>query len=161
MKIGVLSDTHLSGVTRELEEIYNRYLADTDLILHAGDIVSAELIDFLSAHSFYGVCGNMDPAEVCDRLPPKWVLEVGGLKLGLIHGWGSSKGLEDRIRQEFQDVDAIVYGHSHRPANQVREGILFFNPGTATGHSSAGIHTIGILQVDDTIRGEIITLDFL
>jgi len=159
MKIGVLSDTHLSGVTRELEEIYNRYLADTDLILHAGDIVSTELIDFFAVHRFHGVYGNMDPAEVHDRLPPKKLIELGDFRLGLIHGWGSSAGLEDRIRNEFQNVDAIVYGHSHRPANHLRDGVLFFNPGTATGHSSTGTHTIGILQVDDAIRGEIITLD--
>jgi putative phosphoesterase len=61
MKIGVLSDTHLNHVTNELKEIYDRYLSDTDLILHAGDIVSIEVVDFLSRNKFHGVHGNMDP----------------------------------------------------------------------------------------------------
>ena len=92
-------------------------------------------------------------------LPGKKVVELGPYRLGLIHGYGPSRGLDDRIRAEFQDVDVIVYGHSHRAANYVREGILLFNPGTATGFSSSNDHSVGILEVDETIRGEIISIE--
>jgi putative phosphoesterase len=158
MKIGVLSDTHLHRVTREFKEIYETYLSDKDVILHAGDIVSSELIDFLSIKRFYGVYGNMDPVEVRENLPSKNVIELGTYRLGIIHGWGSSDDLEDRIWPEFQNVDVIVYGHSHRAANHIRDGVLFFNPGTATGFTSSGVHSIGVLELDDAIHGKIITL---
>ncbi len=158
MKIGVLSDTHLHQVTKEFEEIYKKYLSDKDIILHAGDVVSTELIDFLSKKKCHCVFGNMDPFELRGMLPRKKVINLGHYRLGLIHGWGSPDGLEDRIWPEFQDVDLIVYGHSHRVANHIRKGVLFFNPGTATGFASSGINSIGILEVDDTIHGKIITL---
>jgi len=158
MKIGVLSDTHLSRVTKEFKEIYEMYLSDKDMILHAGDVVSTALIEFLGKKKFHGVYGNMDPLEVREMLPDKKVIELGPYKLGIIHGWGSPAGLEDRILPEFQDVDVIVYGHSHRAVNYIREGVLFFNPGAATGFTSSGVNSIGVLELDDTIQGKIITL---
>lgn len=156
IRIGVISDTHLHEVTQQLEEIYDKYLSQKDIILHAGDFVSPEVIDFLSRKTFHGVHGNMDPSEIKELLPRKKVLELGSYRLGLIHGWGPSGGLEERIWPEFHDVDVIVYGHSHHEANQIREGVLLFNPGTATGYSSASRHTIGMLELSDTIQGEII-----
>ena len=159
MKIGVLSDTHLRGVNKWFREIYERYLSDKDLILHAGDVVSTEIVDFLSQKDFKGVYGNMDPIEVQERLAAKSVIELGPYRIGLIHGWGASGGLEDRIWAEFENVDVIVYGHSHHTANHLRDDVLLFNPGTATGYSSSGIHSIGVLELDHTIRGKIITLD--
>ncbi|MBW2614897.1 MAG: metallophosphoesterase family protein [Deltaproteobacteria bacterium] len=158
MKIGVISDTHLGRVTREFEQIYDRYLSDKDLILHAGDITSTVIVDFLSRKDFHGVYGNMDPYDVRDMLPDKKVIELGPYRLGLIHGGGPSAGLEGRVWSEFQNVDVIVYGHSHKAVNHVREGVLVFNPGTASGFSSSGIHSIGILELGDTIQGEIVTL---
>ena len=159
MKIGVLSDTHLRGVTKGFREIYEKYLSDKDLILHAGDVVSTEIVDFLSQKNFKGVYGNMDPIAVQKRLSAKSVIELGPYRIGLIHGWGASAGLEDRIWGAFQNVDVIVYGHSHHNANHLRDNVLLFNPGTATGFSSSGTHSIGILEVDQKICGKIITLD--
>ncbi len=101
----------------------------------------------------------MDPIEVQERLTAKSVIELGPYRIGLIHGWGAYAGLEDRIWAEFQNVDVIVYGHSHHAANHLRDDVLLFNPGTATGYSSSGIHSIGVLELDRTIRGKIITLD--
>lgn len=158
IKIGVLSDTHLHRVTKELREIYDNYLSEKDVILHAGDVVSPEIIDFLSRKTFHGVHGNMDPSEIKELLPGKKIVELGQYRMGLIHGWGSSAGLEDRIWSEFYDVDVIVYGHSHHEVNRIREGVLLFNPGTATGYSSSSRHTIGMLELSDTIRWEIVTL---
>jgi len=159
MKIGVLSDTHLHRSERDLRLLFDRYLVDVDLILHAGDYVSSDIIVFLSRKPFHGVRGNMDSLEVKMSLPEKKVIELEGYRIGLIHGWGSPEGLENRIMDEFRDVDAIVYGHSHKPANHVSEGVLFFNPGTVTGFSPKGIHTFGILECGDTLHGEIIQID--
>ena len=159
IKIGVISDTHLNGVTKEFAAICEDHLFDKDLIFHAGDIVSTEVVEFLGKKEFYGVHGNMDPMEVKDMLPAKKIIEIGPYKLGLIHGGGPSSGLEERVRNEFFGVDAIIYGHSHHAVNHVKEGVLLFNPGTATGFTSSGIHSIGVLEVDDDgIRGEILPL---
>ncbi len=157
MKIGVLSDTHLHQVTEALIHIYDQYLSDKDLILHAGDIVSLEVVNFLAKKKeFHGVCGNMDPLEVKHLLPEKEILDLAGYRLGLVHGWGQPEGLEARIATQFQEVDIIVYGHSHRAANHVENGVLFFNPGTATGYSAKAGHSIGALELTETIRGDII-----
>ena len=158
MKIGVLSDTHLRQVTEEFIAIYDKYLSDKDIILHAGDVVSPEVIDFFNAKDFHGVYGNMDPLEVKRFLPEKKVINLDGYSLGLIHGGGRSDDLEDRILPLFNGVDVIVYGHSHIASNHMRDGGLLFNPGTATGYSSSGNHSIGVLELGDSVRGEIIAL---
>lgn len=158
LKIGVLSDTHLHGVTKSFRDIYEKYIKGMDIILHAGDFVNVEVADFLNGENFHGVHGNMDPFDVREMLPPKKLIELGHYRIGLMHGWGSSKGLEERVRPEFQNPDVIVYGHSHRPANHMKDGVLFFNPGTAIGYSSNGVHTIGVIHVGDEIYGEIINV---
>lgn len=158
VKIGVLSDTHLSRVTKEFKSIFDEYLSEVDLIFHAGDFVSTEIVEFLGRKEFRGVQGNMDSMAVRDLLPEKTLIELGEYKIGMIHGWGPGAGLEERVRDQFQGVDAIVYGHSHRPANHMKDGILLFNPGTAMGYTSSGIHSLGLLELGDTIRGEIVRL---
>jgi putative phosphoesterase len=157
-RVGVLSDTHLRRVTKDFAEIVDRHLSDTDIILHAGDYVSYEVVRFLSKRNFHGVHGNMDALDIKETLPEKVVIEVGPWKVGLIHGWGPSKGLEERIWTEFQSVDVIVYGHAHRVANHWREGVLLFNPGTATGYNPSGSNSLGILEFGDAVRGEIIDI---
>jgi hypothetical protein len=159
VRIGVLSDTHLHRVTPEIKGIYDQYLSGVDLIMHAGDFTSPAIVSFLDKGAFHGVYGNMDPLEVKRMLPEKKVVSVGPYRIGLIHGWGSSKGLENRIWDEFHGVDVIVYGHSHQAANHVREGVLLFNPGTATGYALAGAHSIGVLECGDVVQGDIIQLD--
>ena len=159
MKIGVISDTHLQGVDSRLSDIYGNYFADTDLILHAGDIVSMEVVDFLSSKPLHVVQGNMDNKEIKEKFPRTKIIEVQGFRLGLIHGWGSPVGIEKRIKSEFKNVHAIIYGHSHRAVNHIVNDILFFNPGTATGFSISGSHSIGILYIGTNIQGEIITIE--
>ncbi|MBW2708679.1 MAG: metallophosphoesterase family protein [Deltaproteobacteria bacterium] len=156
MRIGVLSDTHLYQVTQELVDIYNIYLSDVDMIIHAGDIVSSSIVDFLEKGVFHGVQGNMDPLEIKALLPEKKIVDVGNFSLGIVHGWGPASGLEERILPLFPKVDVIIYGHSHIASNHEKNGVLFFNPGTATGYSASGVNSIGILEVTETVKGHII-----
>ena len=156
MRVGVLSDTHLSRVSRDLRDIVDRSLAGVEMILHAGDYVSQDVVELFRGMNFHGVRGNMDSVEVRLGLTEKEVIRIGSWRVGLIHGWGPAAGLEDRIRRQFQDVDVIVYGHSHRPANHTSEGILWFNPGTATGYTGSGPHSVGVLEFGDEVHGEII-----
>jgi len=159
MKIAVLSDTHISTVTKELIQIYTNYLKDADMILHAGDIVSYDVVAFLSRGNFHGVSGNMDPYDVREVLPVKKVVQACSRRIGLIHGWGFSGDLEQRVSAEFDDVDVIVYGHSHRAANHVKGNILFFNPGSAIGYNPSSPRSIGFLEIEgEEVRGRILKL---
>lgn len=157
MKIGVMSDTHLSDVTDELKAIVEERFRNTDMILHAGDVVSSRVLVYLESSGVMVVRGNMDHFDP-SLAPVKRLIAVGDHKIGLMHGWGPPEGLASKIRQEFDRIDCLVFGHSHRPMNESKNGVLYFNPGSVTsGRSNMG-RTVGILNVEERIRGEIITL---
>ena len=159
MKIGVISDTHLSEPNERLSRLANRVFADAAVILHAGDLVSMAVLKAFSGKRVVSVHGNMDRDEVAAELPDKDILEIGRIRIGLIHGWGSPWGIEERIRNSFTDVNAIVYGHTHKAANHLKGGILFFNPGAFSGTFLMGRNSsVGILTVSDRIEGAIIPL---
>jgi putative phosphoesterase len=158
MKIGVLSDTHLTRLTPGLKKLLETYFNDVDFLLHAGDMVSLPVYEFLNEKAFEAVQGNMDDWRLKALLPIKKTISLGGYKIGLIHGWGPAGGLEGRLSPEFSNIDCLVYGHSHRPANHWSEGVLFFNPGSASGIGFFGKPTIGILHIDSGIKGEILEI---
>jgi uncharacterized protein len=159
IRIGVLSDTHLHRVSNTLRNILDRCLSGTDAIFHVGDFTSPSIVEYLGERHFYGVCGNMDPVEIKNRLPEKRVVELGGFRFGLVHGWGPSEGLEERVIERFSKVDVVVYGHSHKAVSHVRGGVLVFNPGTACGHSASSFHSVGILECEEGVRGRIVQVD--
>ncbi len=162
VKIGVISDTHIPSVTDKLPERVFAEFRGVDMILHAGDIVSLSVLESLAKLSkVIAVCGNMDHLDVCAELPHKTIIDVGKFKIGLTHGYGAPGRLLDWVGKQFQDekVDAIVFGHSHHSMNEMIDGVLFFNPGTATDHRFSTELSIGMLEVGDKgITGRIIPL---
>jgi uncharacterized protein len=159
MKIGILSDTHLTRVTPAFKHLLKTHFKDVDLILHAGDIVGLPVYEFLQSLGVEAVLGNMDEGNLRTLLPAKRNLTFGDHKIGLIHGWGSAHGLEERLLSEFNDINCLVYGHSHKPANHRSEGVLLFNPGSASGIGFFGKPTLGFLHIDDAgIKGEILEI---
>ncbi len=161
-RVGVLSDTHLTDCIEAqlfLEELVATKLAPVDLIIHAGDLVAPGLLDVFRDCPVHAVRGNMDPAS--PGLPFKKTFVVGGFTIGLIHGWGPPEGLEGRILGEFSHVrlDCLVHGHSHVASCFRHDGILFFNPGSATDRRRMPFHSVGLLEIDTEIRGKIIRLD--
>jgi uncharacterized protein len=158
MKIGVLSDTHLKEPHSEFKKVIEFHFRDVEKILHAGDFVDWSVAEYLSSlKEFIAVCGNMDPPDIRKAFPHKRIIEIGGFRIGLIHGGGSPFGIESRVKEEFDEVAAIVYGHTHTPANHQVKNILFFNPGSPT---RSFIHraTLGILHIGEEIEGEIIKI---
>lgn len=153
MKIGVLSDTHLHNVSGDLRRIVEERFRDADMILHAGDIVSGAVLSYLESSGVIAVRGNMDMAAVSQSLPIKRVVKAGSFKIGLIHGFGAPRGLAEQLRLEFDDIDCLVFGHSHQPMNRVVGSELWFNPGSA---GEGGRGSIGMLHVGEKIEGEII-----
>ena len=149
MRIGVLADTHVSSFA-ELPDKILTTLTDVDMIIHAGDFTTKNVLDGLKQlGEVTAVCGNMDSNELKHLLPERKLLTVGGKRIGITHGWGSPHGIEDRVSSLFSNVDIIVFGHSHQPMNQIVNGILFFNPGQAR-------NSFGILTIGEEIRGEIL-----
>jgi uncharacterized protein len=158
IRIGIISDTHLSEATQELDRLIRYHFNDIEIILHAGDLVHMDVLKAFGKKHIHAVCGNMDKADVVKTLPRKKVIEIDGYRIGLIHGGGNPSGMESRLRDEFDDVQCIVYGHTHKPYNEVHEGILFFNPGTPTDKIFAPFNSLGILIIDAAISGSIIRL---
>ena len=158
MKIGVISDTHLREPHSEFKKAIETHFKDVEKILHAGDFVDWSIAEYLSSQKeLIAVCGNMDSGDIRNAFPYKRIVELKGFKIGLVHGGGPPFGIESRIGGEFDEVDAIVYGHSHTPANHWVKNILFFNPGSPT---RSFIHkpTLGILHLGEKIEGEIIKI---
>jgi len=178
MKIGVISDTHISNrmtnvkqlasrlinrvatTADELVEIVRPHFAGADLIIHAGDWVNWAVVEALEELApVEGVAGNMDPYEVSSRLPARKVISAGGKKIGIIHGSGNPHGMEVRLRREFEAVDLIVFGHSHHSFFAPVNAIPMFNPGSPTDQRWAPVRSIGIIHLDQEIRAEVIPLD--
>ena len=125
VKIGVISDTHLGGYDENLKSIVARHFNDTDIILHAGDLVDIGVLDIFERKEIKAVCGNMDNYKTRERLPEQLIFEVKSFKIGLIHGWGSPGGIEEKILERLGKVDCVVYGHTHKPANHKKDNVLF------------------------------------
>jgi uncharacterized protein len=156
MKIGVISDTHLRHYDERLRGIVEEYFRDVEIILHAGDLVALEVLDVFAGKEVKAVCGNMDGDDIRNRLSEKMLIELGGFRIGLIHGWGMPFGLEKKLRKQFDQIDCLVYGHTHHACNRSKDGVLYFNPGSAMDKRFAKKNTIGILDIGDTITGRII-----
>jgi len=145
-RVGVIADTHVPEFLPALPEGIAGLFQGVDLILHAGDITGKEVLDELTGLApVIAVKGDHDKLD----LPAKTVVEIGGKRIGLIHGrrprwqelpgiisnevlasrhfWWS--GFHRQVLRAFQDVDAIVFGHFHRPYVGYHNNVLLFNPG--------------------------------
>jgi putative phosphoesterase len=162
LRIGVISDTHLTDTGESLAfllDLAAQHFQGVDVILHAGDIVAPGILAAFSPYTFYGVRGNMDPVSA--ELPQKRVLNIAGMRIGLIHGWGAGEGLIERVRSEFRDtsLDCLVFGHSHIPLCRQEGGLLLFNPGSAVDRREMPYASVGILEIDKgRIKGRIVAL---
>jgi putative phosphoesterase len=160
-KIGVISDTHLKEPSDIIERIAFQYFSDVDLIIHAGDLVRLFVLDafFGMGKEVNAVCGNMDHVEIAKSFPIKKTIRIEDVHIGIIHGWGGPDGMRSRITQEFEGVDAIIYGHTHHPFLAKEGDILFLNPGSPTDNRFTKENSIGIIEVDGkNIQGKIIRL---
>ncbi len=161
MKIGVISDIHIPSAASHLPAEVRGYFKDCDFIIHAGDAVELSVLKELEEIAeTKAVSGNMDNYELKQKLPEILVLEVGNKKVGVIHGFGATDKIIDKARQAFkQKMDVIIFGHSHVPFNCEIDGTLFFNPGSPTDKIFAPYRSIGIIEINDEIKAEIIRID--
>jgi putative phosphoesterase len=146
MLIAVISDTHLPRGQRRIPDACLDRLNAADLILHAGDFTTPEVLNDLQAIGppVAGVTGNVDSEPLRRLLPDSRVIEANGARIGMVHDAGPATGRLERLRRRFPDVDAVVFGHSHIPLLETGEdGFAIFNPGSPTERRRAPRHTMG------------------
>jgi len=162
MKIGVIADTHISEAGGKLPEKVLSAFKDVDLIIHAGDLVDLRVLDMLRGLSkeVKAVYGNMDPEPVRKKLPAKQIISIGKYRIGVMHGYGNPRMLQDILTKEFKSdkVSLIVFGHSHEPLNLKKGDCLYFNPGSPTDKVFAPYNSFGIIEINDKIEARIIKI---
>ena len=150
MLIGLISDTHIPKRSGKIPEKVFEAFNDVDLILHAGDLVSSEVIDELkNIAPTYAVRGNMDPPTIED-LPPFRVLEIEGINVGITHGVVYPKGDIDKLYYIAKELDVkiLINGHTHRPKIETMNDILFVNPGSPTNPRLSD-PTVMLMKIED------------
>jgi putative phosphoesterase len=144
----VLADTHIRRTgARRLPDAAYAHLEQADVILHAGDILVAEVLDELGGFApVHAVLGNND-AELLGVLPETQSLEIDGLRIAMVHDSGPAQGRAGRMHRRFPDADVVVFGHSHIPWDDAGvDGQLLFNPGSPTERRSQPHCTLGTLH---------------
>ena len=153
----VLADTHLrtapgdgGKLNRPLPDAVRRALPGARAILHAGDVLDGGVLELLRAYApVHAVLGNNDLALI--RLLPRiLVIDLAGVRIGMIHDSGAAAGRAARLRRRFPDADVVVFGHSHAPVAVAGEaGQLLFNPGSPTQRRAQPHCTFGELRLQD------------
>jgi putative phosphoesterase len=148
--VGVISDTH--GLLRP-EAV--GALRGSDYIIHAGDVGDAEILKQLNAIApLTAVRGNVDREPWARKLPETQVLEAGGISIYVLH---SVADLD--LKPEAAGFAAVVSGHSHMPKQEVRNGVLYFNPGSAGPRRFKLPVSVGRLVIEGgKVRGEIMRI---
>jgi putative phosphoesterase len=136
-----------------------KLLRGAELVLHAGDFVSEEFLEELRGLGppVAGVCGNMDEPALKASLPAQRFVEVGEIRIGMVHDAGPRAGREPRLAARFEGCDAVVYGHTHVPQVEQFHQLWVLNPGSPTDRRRQPVHTMLVLR----IRGRRITPDLV
>jgi len=136
-----------------------RELDRADLILHAGDVVTAEVLRELEEFApVEAVYGNMDEPALQAALSERRVVEVGGARIGVVHVPGARVGREERLSSWFPGCDAVVYGHTHVPQVERHCNVWILNPGSPTERRRAPARSMLVLEVEDRLTPRLLTL---
>lgn len=163
MRVIVLSDTHAPRFWKSCPAAVASWLRQADLILHAGDVCTASVLDELAEYApVRVVLGNNDAAEVAGwGAPPRLDFTIDGLPVGMIHDSGSASGRLRRMRAAFPAAELVVFGHSHIPMDDSDRHLRIFNPGSPTDKRRQPHRTLGVLEIADgqLIEARIVDLD--
>jgi uncharacterized protein len=151
VKVLVLADTHLRPErSRTLPDAVWAAADEADVVLHAGDVLTAELLDDLARRApTHAVLGNND-VTLRASLPEVLELDLAGVAVAMVHDSGPSTGRAGRLRRRFPDADIVVFGHSHLPLDEEGvDGQRLFNPGSPTERRRAPTRTFGWLELEE------------
>jgi len=148
VRLAIIADTHMPRGRRRLPERCVEELQAADLIVHAGDFSDSSVLAALrDVGPLVAVQGNVDTPELRRELPESVSFEAAGATLAVVHDAGPAKGRLDRLRARFPGADAVVFGHSHLPLHEERDGFQIFNPGSPTERRRAPTRTMGRARV--------------
>lgn len=145
LRIGVISDTHMPGRARSLPEACLERLRAADLIVHAGDWSDMGTLGVVRGIGppLVAVHGNVEEPAVRGALPATAEVELGGLRVGVVHDAGAEAGRLERMRRRFPGCGAVIFGHSHIPLHETADdGFLILNPGSPTDRRRSARHSM-------------------
>jgi putative phosphoesterase len=148
--IAAISDTHLPRGRRRLPDACVERLKQADLILHAGDVSTVEVLQEIEqiGPPVKAVHGNVDCATLRAELPEALEIDTpDGARIAMLHDAGPKTRRLERMRERFPQADAVVFGHSHIPLHETgKDGFQIFNPGSPTDRRRQPKHTMGIAR---------------
>lgn len=154
MKIVVIGDTHIPKRAKNLPELLVSDLKASDLIIHTGDWQPMEVYEEIKSYgNVVGVHGNVDDERLQKLLPEKVMLELEGWKIAVTHGHGKGQTTEKRALAAFNEneVDCVIFGHSHIPLLKKNENVILFNPGSPTDKRRQTHYSYGIITLHNKL----------
>jgi uncharacterized protein len=156
MRVVVLADTHAPRRWRNCPPRVTRELRGADLILHAGDVCTATVLEELAQYApVTAVLGNNDGPDVARwGAEPTAELTLDGLRVAMLHDSGPASGRLARMRRAFPRAGLVVFGHSHIPLDRSGYGLRIFNPGSPTDRRRQPHGTLGLLRIESGALAE-------
>jgi len=149
VRILVLSDTHIPDFAHAVPAALSPHLDQADLILHAGDVTSGEILDELASFApMHVALGNNDrPSVAAWGALDEVHLDLEGIRLAMVHDAGPREGRDRRMRRRFPEADLVVFGHSHIPLDTPEGAVHLLNPGSPTWKRRQPRPTFGWIEV--------------
>ena len=150
MRVVALADTHAPRRWKSCPPPVAEQLRGADLILHAGDVCTAAVLEELAQYApVLAVAGNNDGPDVAAwGAPPTLQADLDGLRVAMIHDSGAAAGRLPRLRRRFPGAGLVVFGHSHIPLDDEANGLRIFNPGSPTDRRRQPHGTVGVLHIE-------------
>jgi hypothetical protein len=160
MLVALISDTHSPRRWKGCPPDVARRLRDVDLILHAGDVCTADVLDELAAYApVRAVIGNNDGPDVeAWGATPSFEADLAGVPVAMVHDAGPSTRRPARLRKLFPGARVVVFGHSHIPWDHEERGQRSINPGSPTDRRRQPQGTMGLLHLD---AGDVVSAQIL
>jgi uncharacterized protein len=160
MRVVALADTHAPRRWKSCPPLVAEQLRRADVVLHAGDVCTAAVLDELSEYApVLAVLGNNDGADVAEWGAPEALqTDLDGLQVAMLHDSGPAPGRLRRLRHRFPDAGLVVFGHSHIPLDAEADGLRIFNPGSPTDRRRQPHGTVGVLRIE---VGRLVTADII
>ena len=150
MRVVALADTHAPRRWRSCPPRVAEQLRTADVILHAGDVCTADVLSELSGYApVQAVLGNNDGPDVAEWGARETLqTDLDGLRVAMIHDSGAAPGRLRRLRRRFPEAGLVVFGHSHIPLDEAGEGIRIVNPGSPTDRRRQPQGTLAVLSIE-------------
>lgn len=150
IRVVALADTHAPRRWKRCPPPVAEQLRQADLILHAGDVCTAAVLDELSGYApVLAVLGNNDGPDVAEWGAPETLqADLDGLQVAMLHDSGAAPGRLRRLRRRFPDAGLVVFGHSHIPLDESGDGLRILNPGSPTDRRRQPCGTLAVLTIE-------------